>query len=99
MWWRIILLFRNLMEIPGLDTVRKHFNMWPGTRESCTELLRSAGTDHLPEMFSPGMATFLESLPAEHRSLFLETQTTRSSGSPGQSYFTGKYMIWRKAFI
>ena len=28
------------MEIPGLDPVREHFNLFPGTRESCIELLK-----------------------------------------------------------
>jgi len=32
---------RFLMDIPGLDEVREHFNMFPGTREECTEVLRS----------------------------------------------------------
>ena len=31
---------RSLMEIPGLDPVREHFNLFPGTRESCIELLK-----------------------------------------------------------
>ena len=31
---------RSLMEIPGLDPVREHFNLFPGTRESCVELLK-----------------------------------------------------------
>ena len=31
---------RSLMEIPGLDPVREHFNLFPGTRESCVQLLK-----------------------------------------------------------
>ena len=33
---------RSLMEIPGLDPVREHFNLFPGTRESCVQLLKWA---------------------------------------------------------
>ena len=35
---------RNLMEIPGLDSVKTHFNLFPGTRDSCADLLRSVCT-------------------------------------------------------
>jgi len=32
---------RTFMEWPGLDPVREHFNLFPGTRESCVELLKN----------------------------------------------------------
>ena len=41
------------MEIPGLDPVREHFNLFPGTRESCIELLKRDLVLVVKELLTP----------------------------------------------
>ena len=48
-WWS----YRSLMEIPGLDPVREHFNLFPGTRESCIELLKWDRVLVVKELLTP----------------------------------------------
>ena len=79
---------RSLMQIPYMDNLRKHMKLFPGTVDTCADLLEyeMVGLNcYISHSCCVDQESCWVSLQAELTSRCLETVITLSSGSPGSA--------------